>query len=65
MKRMIDFLSAIVLAGVILGIWLQHRPKNAAAQTHREEQCIWIHHPLTPHNILAETHCSSTPTKAA
>jgi len=62
---MIDFLSAIVLAGVILGIWLQHRPKNTAARTRREETCIWTHHPLTPHNILAETTCSSRPTKAA
>jgi hypothetical protein len=62
---MIDVLSAIVLAGVILGIWLQHRSEKTAAQTHQEERCIWICHPVTPHNIIAETHCSSRPTKAA
>jgi len=37
---MIDFLSAIILVGVLLGVWLQRRRAKAASPTRQEENYV-------------------------
>jgi len=62
---MIDFLSAIVLAGVIVGVCLQRWLGETTAQSHPQENCIVIRYQASPNRVLAETNSPSSAAKVA